>query len=391
MVVRRGIRRFTRARGSESGEIPVGSFKRPIGIWAGTLFFRLFLGALGLPEQPAEILEVASGLLLTFAGVWAVYCFVDILCDYFESQAAKSDNKFDDMLVPLMRRTIKIVVVIGGILFLATKWTDDLWSIVAGLGLGSVAIAFAARDSVENLFGTFTVLLDKPFGIGDWIMMDDIDGSVESGTDTAVERDLDAFGPDDDFDPQIAFFRADIQSTASDQRFLGDKSEVEENLDRLFRQGISLQRPTKRDLARIPDQRLDQVARLGRVDFVTKTASSTEGEPEIFQLVRRYPGAVGQQIHAAIAHDRIAFVFEQFETIVDRSDRAEQIMANFRTQQSGQINFIIRHITRFQTMVTISRLFGLLHPCNQASSRQNGHKFPPDRRYAMPRHPRRSE
>ena len=179
-LVKRGVQRFTRARGSESGEDSLGSFKRPIGIWAGTLFFRLFLGVLGLPEQPAEILDVASGLLLTFAGVWAVYCFVDLLCDYFEAQAEKSENKFDDMLVPLLRRTIKIVVVIAGILFLATKWTDDLWSIVAGLGLGSVAIAFAARDSVENLFGTFTVLLDKPFEIGDWIMMDEIDGSVET-------------------------------------------------------------------------------------------------------------------------------------------------------------------------------------------------------------------
>jgi MscS family membrane protein len=117
---------------------------------------------------------------LAFAGVWTIYCFVDILCNYLAARAAISQNKFDDMLVPLFRRTLKILVVIGGLVYLATQWSDDLWSIVAGLGIGSVALAFAARDSVENLFGTFTVLLDKPFQIGDWITMGDLDGDVES-------------------------------------------------------------------------------------------------------------------------------------------------------------------------------------------------------------------
>lgn len=180
MVIQRLVKRFTKTRGAETGESTIRHFKRPLGIWAGTLFFRIWNPALGLPDQFDTVLDVASGLLLTFAGVWAVYGFVDIFCDFLEAKAKQSENKFDDMLVPLLRRTIKIVVVIGGILFLATKWTEDLWSIVAGLGLGSVAVAFAARDSVENLFGTFTVLLDKPFEIGDWITMGDLDGDVES-------------------------------------------------------------------------------------------------------------------------------------------------------------------------------------------------------------------
>ncbi len=180
MVVHRTVQRITRARGAEAGQSRMRKFERPLGIWAGTFFFRTWLVAIDLNSRFENILSIASGVILAFVGVWAIYSLVDIMCDFLEAKAKQSRNKFDDMFVPLFRRTLKIVVLIGGMIFLATKWTDDLWSIVAGLGLGSVAIAFAARDSVENLFGTFTVLLDKPFEIGDWITMGDLDGDVES-------------------------------------------------------------------------------------------------------------------------------------------------------------------------------------------------------------------
>jgi len=180
LLVSRTVRRITKAKGAQTAHAAATKFGRPLGIWFGTLFFRMWLPVLDLAEQPENVLSVSSGLILTLAGVWTLYGFVDILCDFLAARAKQSHNRFDDMLVPLFRRTLKILVIIAGLVFLATQWVDDLWSVVAGLGLGSVAIAFAARDSVENLFGTFTVLLDKPFEIGDWITMEGLDGDVES-------------------------------------------------------------------------------------------------------------------------------------------------------------------------------------------------------------------
>jgi MscS family membrane protein len=84
------------------------------------------------------------------------------------------------MLVPLLVRTLKIVVFIVGLVFIASRLTEEVWSILAGISLGSLAVGFAAKDSIENLFGTFTVLLDKPFELGDWITVGPIDGSVEA-------------------------------------------------------------------------------------------------------------------------------------------------------------------------------------------------------------------
>ena len=172
--------RLTKLKEDEQHDRSIQLFRRPIGIWCGALAFTLMLPVLDLASGPAGALAIAAELIMTVTGVWAFLGLADVVCDVLVEKAAKSANKFDDMLVPLLRRTLKILILVIGLVYIASKWTDNLWNVVAGLGLGSVAIAFAARDSVENLFGTFTVLLDKPFEIGDWITMGDLDGSVES-------------------------------------------------------------------------------------------------------------------------------------------------------------------------------------------------------------------
>jgi MscS family membrane protein len=155
------------------------SFERPLGILVAATVFGALLPALGLATGIHGALDLAASLVTTIAGVWAAYRLVDVFCGVLEERAARSENKFDDVLVPLLRRTLKILVVVVGIVFLASKWTEDLWGVVAGLGIGSLAIGFAARDSIENLFGTFTVLLDKPFQLGDWILVSGLEGTVE--------------------------------------------------------------------------------------------------------------------------------------------------------------------------------------------------------------------
>lgn len=160
-------------------ENEVVRFERPAGILVGALIFSWLLPVLDIKQDLRTFLDVAAGGLATVAGVWAAYRMVDVVCGYLVERARLTDNKFDDMLVPLLRRTLKIFVTIIGLIYLASLASGDLWGLVAGLSIGSLAVGFAARDSIENLFGTFTVLLDKPFQLGDWIVTDGLEGTVE--------------------------------------------------------------------------------------------------------------------------------------------------------------------------------------------------------------------
>jgi len=172
-VVRRVARGETLDKGSVDG------FCRPIGLLIAAVAFSAGLPVLDLDPDILSPLDIAAAFVAAVAGVWAAYRLVDVFCGFLLARAAGTSSKFDDVLVPLLGRTLKIFVAIVGAVYLASKWTDDLWGVVAGLGVGSIAIAFAGRDTIENLFGTFTVLLDKPFELGDWIVVGSNEGSIE--------------------------------------------------------------------------------------------------------------------------------------------------------------------------------------------------------------------
>ncbi|RAP29813.1 mechanosensitive ion channel family protein, partial [Candidatus Marinamargulisbacteria bacterium SCGC AG-414-C22] len=90
----------------------------------------------------------------------------------------KTANKFDDILVPLISRVLKLIVLVIGILSLAEILGLPLASLVAGLGIGGLAIAMAAKDTIANIFGSVTVVADRPFNIGDWVKINNVEGSV---------------------------------------------------------------------------------------------------------------------------------------------------------------------------------------------------------------------
>ena len=179
-LANRAVRRVTGREHVSIEPDVLHSFERPLGLLAGVILFEFLLPVLGLEAGVMGVLLLATSFFATVAGVWAAYRLVDVFSDYLHERAAGTSNKFDDMLVPLVRRTLKLFVVVIGLVFVASRLSDDLWGVVAGLGIGSLAVGFAARDSIENLFGTFTVLLDKPFQIGDWIIVGDLEGTVET-------------------------------------------------------------------------------------------------------------------------------------------------------------------------------------------------------------------
>lgn len=84
----------------------------------------------------------------------------------------------NEQLAPLATKTLKVFVVVVGSLIFLQNLGVDVTALLAGLGIGGVALAFAAQDTVANVFGTITILMDTPFKIGDRIRILDVDGFV---------------------------------------------------------------------------------------------------------------------------------------------------------------------------------------------------------------------
>ena len=87
----------------------------------------------------------------------------------------------DDVLAPLVGKSIRITVFVLALLNVAQQVSGkSITTILAGLGVGALAIALAGQDTIKNFFGSLVILLDKPFEIGERIVVDNYDGPVES-------------------------------------------------------------------------------------------------------------------------------------------------------------------------------------------------------------------
>lgn len=111
---------------------------------------------------------------------WVVLRLVDFIAMVFSYRTEKTVSKLDDQLVPFFKDFGKVMVVIFAFLaMLGSVFGVNVTGLVAGLGVGGLAIAFAAKESLENLLASFTIFLDQPFTAGDLVQVGDLVGVVE--------------------------------------------------------------------------------------------------------------------------------------------------------------------------------------------------------------------
>ena len=116
----------------------------------------------------------------TIALVWLFFRMVSLIDVRLQKWASKTESTIDDMLAPLVGKTLRIfIVAIGGMILLQNLTGIEVGPLIASLGIGGLAFALAGKDSVANFLGTMTILFDKPFQVGERIVIGGYDGVVE--------------------------------------------------------------------------------------------------------------------------------------------------------------------------------------------------------------------
>jgi MscS family membrane protein len=135
---------------------------------------------LPLPVSIEGFAGVGIGLLTTLAVVLFLYRMVDLVAYELTLIAQRPDNLMDQTFVQMVRVFSRILVILVGSIFLIRALTGKPMStLLAGLGIGGLAVALAAQDTLKNLFGSIMIMLDKPFEVGQRIVLDGFDGVVE--------------------------------------------------------------------------------------------------------------------------------------------------------------------------------------------------------------------
>ncbi|MHC4550099.1 MAG: mechanosensitive ion channel family protein [Planctomycetota bacterium] len=169
--------RLARARGLEiEKDRKLG---RPFALIGQAALWYVALPWLDLPAGAEGALTLAARFVLMVGVVWSVCRILDWIAAYVGTLAQRTATRLDDLLVPMLRRALKVFAVAIGIVWIAANLGQDVGALLAGLGIGGVAIALASKDTVENFFGALAIVIDRPFQVGDWIRLGDIEGTVE--------------------------------------------------------------------------------------------------------------------------------------------------------------------------------------------------------------------
>ena len=126
------------------------------------------------------VLDRGYDLLLAVNIIWVLFRMVDFLGLILAEKAAATETNQDDQLVVFATEILKIsILLFGTVIILGSVFHLNVTSLVAGLGIGGLAVALAAKESLENILCSFVIFFDKPFVLGDMVRVGSVEGKVE--------------------------------------------------------------------------------------------------------------------------------------------------------------------------------------------------------------------
>ncbi len=178
-IFRRVLRKLTEASRNQLDDIILLTFEQPIYYVALLAGFWMALTTLKLPRGLDLFLgNVVTVVVLLFIA-WALTNFVNAMRKtYIDPMVEESDTKLDDQLIPIIDKTIKVSIWSFTFLIVFDNIGFDIWSLLTGLGIGGLALAMAAKDTLANVFGSITIFADRPFQIDDTVTMCGHTGTV---------------------------------------------------------------------------------------------------------------------------------------------------------------------------------------------------------------------
>ncbi|MBO6523452.1 MAG: mechanosensitive ion channel family protein [Balneolaceae bacterium] len=173
------IRRITKKTRFSWDDDLLDGVERPAGFIFLMTFFLVSYTNLQLSVTVNLYLSTILEITISAGFVWLFYNLADVFAKYLSVITSKTENKLDDQLVPLIRKTLRFFIVVMGVILILQNNGYNVASLIAGLGIGGLAVALAAKDTLANFFGSITIFADRPFKIGDWIKVGNVEGVVE--------------------------------------------------------------------------------------------------------------------------------------------------------------------------------------------------------------------
>lgn len=174
------IKKLTSKTKTNLDDIIVDMVEEPIMLAIILAGFYYAITYLILSKSTLNFLMTAINFVITLNIAWMISRLSDSLFkEYITPIADKTKSEFDDQILPIIKKSINFIIWILAIVVGLDNAGYNIGALLAGLGIGGLALAMAAKDTITNIFGGIMIFLDKPFKIKDRIKIAGFDGTIE--------------------------------------------------------------------------------------------------------------------------------------------------------------------------------------------------------------------
>ncbi len=179
-LISRSLKSFVGKTENKLDDIAFELLEAPLGLMISLGGAWLAFDLLSWPSFVSKIVNVGFFFVLTLSCAWVVdRIFVRLFQEFVVPLTQKTETDMDDQLLPIARRGIRSIIWTVAVIIGVDNAGYDVGAVLAGLGIGGLAFALAAQDTVSNLFGSVTIFVDKPFKVTDRVQVNGIDGIVQ--------------------------------------------------------------------------------------------------------------------------------------------------------------------------------------------------------------------
>lgn len=153
----------------------------PVKVVSFVIFLHIGLNIFVWPSWLEDAFSKGLKVIVAFSLTYVLIRFVDVLVNHWRKRLqAEADASFNNVLLPIIGKSTKVFIVVVAVLVTSQNMGINITGVLASLSIGGLALGLAAQDTVANFFGAVSVLVDKPFRIGDRIKLAEVDGVVET-------------------------------------------------------------------------------------------------------------------------------------------------------------------------------------------------------------------
>ncbi|CAM3986047.1 mechanosensitive ion channel family protein [Cohnella lubricantis] len=176
LLIRKWVKGDNLSNWLESIRKPIGAIIMLIGFYTA---IEIYIPASWHYE--ALLQRIVRSLGIIFAS-WGLYNISAVSSTLFAGIYRKLGMDESSMLIPFLSKLLRFLIIVLALAAIASDWGFNVNGVVAGMGLGSLAVALAAKDTLSNMFGGVVIITERPFSKGDWIQTPDTEGVVEDIT-----------------------------------------------------------------------------------------------------------------------------------------------------------------------------------------------------------------